>query len=73
MDAMEEAYNKELDAKLAAMLAPEGSNYVMLCSDCRTAWPYQRDCKTTKAARNGNANCPECGETLKMPVDSKSA
>jgi len=61
----------ELDAKLAAMLAPSDSNYVMLCSECRTAWPYQRDCKTTKAARNGNADCPECGETLTMPVDAK--
>jgi len=68
---MKSATNSEVDAKLAAMLAPEGSNYVMLCSNCRTAWPYQRDCKTTKAARNGNASCPDCGETLSMPVDAQ--
>lgn len=64
--------NEELDDKLAAALAPPDARYVILCRECRTCWPYERDCKTTKAVRRGDATCPECGDTLDMPVDDKS-
>lgn len=61
----------QIDDRLAAMLAPPGSKYVLVCRECRKAWPYKRDCKTTKAAREGNASCPECGEPLDFPIDAK--
>lgn len=63
--------NKDLDNKLAAMLAPEDSRYVLLCRECRSAWPFQRDCKTTKAARSGDALCPDCGDAIELGVDFK--
>lgn len=64
--------NKDLDNKLAAMLAPADSRYVLLCRECRSAWPFKRDCKTTKAARSGDASCPDCGERIELVVDFKA-
>jgi len=58
--------------KLADLLAPDDARYVVYCDECGTAWPYQRDCKTTKATREGNATCPECGDTLAMARDAKA-
>lgn len=69
--SVKEHTDEALDDKLAAMLAPEDARYVLICRECRTCWPYQRDSKTVKAARDGRASCPECNETLDLPIDAK--
>lgn len=60
-----------LDDQLAAMLAPPGTRYIMVCRECRTGWYRKRDCQTTKAVRRGDATCPTCGENLEMVLDPK--
>jgi len=61
----------EVDDALAAMLARPKTKYALICRECRTVWPYQRDCKTVKAARDDRATCPECGDTLDLAFDHK--
>lgn len=49
----------------------DNARYIVVCYECNIAWPYQRDCKTTKAVRDGTATCPECETALGMAVDAK--
>lgn len=63
--------DEDLDDRLAALLAPQEARYVLICRECRSAWPYERDSKTVKAARDGEATCPECGEAVDLAVDAK--
>jgi hypothetical protein len=48
-------------------------NYIIICPHCVDLWTRKRDCKTTKAVRNGLANCSDCDEELKMYKDSKQS
>lgn len=68
-----EDMDRELDDLLAALMAPPDARYVMMCRECRTCWTRKRDCKLTKAVRNGNSNCPECEIEVDMVVDPKQA
>lgn len=61
----------DVDAALAAMLAPEDSRYIIICRECRHCWPYQRDSKTVKASRRGQGTCPDCGTEVELVVDAK--
>jgi len=65
----------ETDAKiakrLAAMFAPSNANYVFVCTECRTSWWKQRECKTTRGVRSGKITCGACDSDLIMAVDKK--
>lgn len=55
----------------ATMFAPDDAPYVIACNDCKSSqWKYQ-DCKTTRAVRNGNAQCADCGSELTMARDNR--
>lgn len=61
----------QLDDMLAALMAPSDSRHLVICRECRTVWPFKRDCKTTKAARDGRATCPKCDDELELTLDAK--
>lgn len=63
--------DESVDDALASILSPEDTRYALICRECRTVWPYQRDSKTVKAARNGEVECSDCGTALDLAVDSK--
>lgn len=65
------ASDEKLDNMMAAMLSPEGTRYLVICRECRKVWPYKRDCKTTRAARDGRARCPKCDSELVLAHDGK--
>jgi hypothetical protein len=60
------------DHRLAALLAPPDARYVMLCEECRSCWSRQRDSSLVKAAREGRAECPDCGTELELALDAKA-
>lgn len=71
VDQEVERMDRELDYKMAALMAPPDAQYVMMCRSCRTCWVRKQDCKTTKSVRRGDSTCSKCDETIEMVVDSK--
>lgn len=61
----------DLDEQLAALLADPDTRYLLLCRECRHAWEFQRDSKTVKLARKGEAVCSECSSEIDLVVDAK--
>jgi len=58
-----------MSEELAALVAPNDANYVIVCHECKKSdWKYQ-DCKITRSVRRGVAHCDDCGGELTMVRD----